>query len=248
MVCHQINLMGGADGPFTYYPIRCFKSKFERMADDDTLSEGLIRTYPSEFVEKYLSKRINSDFRKAYFDEDHNHFWFVLKPDSQSIEPLKQKMDSFGYYCAVKDNVKEGVYMQFEPKFDDEYFMRSELKFRFSDIMFYHVAPCYLKEKILKYGLVPKSKNNFLKYPDRIHLVRATSEGREDVCELAVELYDKLENKINDGVYSLFGIKSDGLDDMKFYRDKNMLGSDAYFTYENTPPKNIVFIEDFDAS
>ena len=247
IVRHQINLMETENMPFTYHPQRYFKTKLEEMADNDTLTEGLIRTYPSEWVETYLSHRINSDFIEANFDDDHMHFWFVLKPGSNSIEPLKRKMDSFGYYLAVEDNVKEGVYLQFEPKFD-EYFKGSELSFRFSDIMFYHVAPSHFKEKILKYGLVPKSKNNFLKYPDRVYLMRATSSGKKDVCELASELYDKSTNKLNDGFYSLFGIKSDGLEDMKFYMDMNMPGSDAFFTYENIPPENIVFIKDFNIS
>lgn len=247
IVRHQISLMETENLPFTYHPQRHFKTKFEEMADNDTLTEGLIRTYPSEWVEKYLSHRINSDFVEANFDDDHMHFWFVLKPGSNSIEPLKRKMDSFGYYLAVEDNVDEGVYMQFEPKFD-EYFKGSELKFKFDDIGFYHVAPAFLKDKILKNGLVPKSKNNFLKYPDRVYLMRATTEGKKDVCELAYELYEKSANKISNGMYSLFGIKSDGLDDVKFYIDKNLLGCDSFFTYENIPPKNIVFLEDFDVS
>lgn len=247
MVRRQVSLMGCEEDSFTNYPIRCFKPRFERMADNNELDEGLIRTYPSEWVEEYLSKRINTDFIKASFDEIYCHFWFILKPGSKSIDSLIKKMDSFGYYCAVEDNVKEGVYLQFEPKFD-EYFKGSELSFRFSDIMFYHVAPSHFKEKILKYGLVPKSKNGFLKYPDRVYLMRATSSGEKDVCELASELYDKSANKLNNGFYSLFGIKSDGLEDVKFYTDMNMPGSDAFFTYENIPPENIVFIKDFNIS
>jgi hypothetical protein len=247
IVRHQINLMETENMPFTYNPQRYVKTSFEQMADNNSLDEGLIRTYPSEWVEKYLSSRINSDFVEAHFDDEHLHFWFVLKQGSKSIEPLKQKMNSFGYYCAAEYDIPEGRFLQFEPKFT-EYRTGSNLKMKFNDLLFYHVSPVYMKEKILKNGLVPKSKNDYLVYPDRVYLIRATSEGKEDIYDLAGMLYDKKKDKRSKGIYSLFGVKPEGLDDIKFYVDKNMFGSNGYFTYENIPPENMVFIEDFDAS
>lgn len=230
---------------FPENPERYHKSKFEIQADNNTLTEGLIRSYPMRWVWNYVANRANEDFVDGNINNKKQHIWFVLKPGSKSIEPLKQKMETFGYYCAVEDNVKAGVYLQFEPKFDI-YFKGSELRSFNNHIEFYHITPSYHKEKILQNGLIPKSKNNFLKYPDRVYLLDTTVSKRA-VRDVAEMLYEKDTNELNNGTYSLFGITLTGLNDIKFYPDRNSPEVKAYFTYENIPPQNIVFIEDFDA-
>lgn len=243
LVLSQIKTIIGQEHVFPDYPVRYHKSKFEESADNNTLNEGLIRSYPLKWVGNYVARRTNMDFIDGNIDYDKLNIWFVIKPGSKSIEPLKQKMETFGYYCAVEDNVKAGVYLQFEPKFDI-YFKGSEFHSFNNHIKFYHVTPTYYKEKILQKGLIPKSKNDFLNYPDRIYLIDATG-SKEAARYVAEMLYEKDANELNNGAYSLFGITLTGLDNMKFYPDRNSLDVKAFYTYENIPPKNIVFIEDF---
>lgn len=242
---NEIKTIIGHKLVFPENPERYHKSKFEIQADSNMLTEGLIRSYPMHWVWNYVANRANEDFVNGGINNKKQHVWFVLQPGSKSIEPLKQKMETFGYYCAVEDSVKTGVYLQFEPKFDI-YFKGSEFHSRNNNIVFYHVTPNIYKDKILSNGLIPKSKNEYLIYPDRIYLMLAV-EGKEKAYDMAGMLYEKDTNELNNGTYSLFGITLTGLNDIKFYPDRNSPEVKAYFTYENIPPQNIVFIEDFDA-
>ena len=246
IVLEHMKTLVGEEPPFPYYPRQSFKSEFDEMADNDELNEGLIRTYPSEWVGEYLAKRANSDFKSITYDEHYNQFFITIKPGSKSIEPLKKKMDSFGYYCGAEHMGLGGYFMQFEAKFD-EYLTGKELGEMYDNPVFYHVAPIYYKDKILAKGLVPKSKNDFLKYPDRVHFILAI-EGKAAIKRMAKLLYMKSDSEMNNGKYSLLGITLDGLDNVKFYPDRNVDDWKAFFTYENIPSKNIVFIEDFDVN
>lgn len=54
------------------------------------------------------------------------------------------------------------VFMQFEAKYSD-------FPFKMADVL-YHVVPNRYIKKIIERGLVPCSKSNVFKYPDRIYL------------------------------------------------------------------------------
>ena len=125
MALNKIKTIIGHKLAFPENPERYHKSKFEIQADNNMLTEGLIRSYPMRWVWNYVANRANDDFVNGGINNKKQHVWFVLKPGSKSIEPLKQKMETFGYYCSVEDSVKAGVYLQFEPKFDI-YFKGSE--------------------------------------------------------------------------------------------------------------------------
>lgn len=245
IVKQTIRTLCGTEPVFPSQPLKRYPSKLEIVMKKD-LNEGLIRTYPMDWVEKYLSTRFNSDFVKGGVDDEVMHFWFILKKDSESIEPLKEKMSSFGYFCSVEDDVAEGVYLQFEPKYD-EYKTGEELSSRNNDeIFFYHVTPLFLAKKIKVSGLVPKSKNEFLNYPDRVYLTLA-DDGKEAAYEMADMLYTNSGNKMNDGKYCLIGVTLNGLEKAKFYPDWNVSHTTAYFTYDNIPPQNLKFLGTFEA-
>lgn len=229
--------------PDTYR--RYNKTKFEALADNGMLTEGLIRSYPLEWVGQYITNHANTDFISAGMDEDKNQIWAILKPSSKSIEPFKKKMEAFGYFCSVESNVKEGVYLQFEAKFDI-YRKGSEFRKTNNGVVFYHVAPIRFKAKTMEKGLIPKSTNPYLKYPDRIYFLLA-SDGKDKAYDMADILYNEDDNKTNDGKYTLFGITLDGLENIKLFPDRNTPFADAWFTYENIPSTNIVFVEYFNA-
>lgn len=80
LVLCEIKRIIGSELIFPENPTRYYKTRFERLADNGMLNEGLIRTYPLEWVEKYVTNRVNSDFVKGGVDEDDLRIWFVLKP------------------------------------------------------------------------------------------------------------------------------------------------------------------------
>ncbi len=244
LVMNENRTLFGSKLVFPESPLRYNKTKFDVLAESGKLDEGLIRSYPLEWVERYVTNRVNSDFIKGGVDDWKFNIWFVMKPNSPSIVPLKKKLESFGYHCAVEDMVKDGLYLQFEPKFDI-YYKGSEFVNRNNNVVFYHVSPLYLKDKILKKGLIPKSNNEYLKFPDRAYMTLAST-GKDKAYEMAEMLYNNSTNPMNKGIYVLYGITLNGLVDVKFYTDRNTLHTEAYFTYENIPPTNVYEIEEFE--
>lgn len=233
----------GNDMPFPFCNRVSHPTLFERILEKDALKEGLIRTYPLKWVEKWIAKRINSDFVTADVNYDESYLWCILKKDSPSIEKLKSQMEKFGYYCSVESNVKEGVYLQFEMKYDEFLFGNNFPGWNDGDyVVFHHVTPiCYLV-KIMEQGLVPKSKNDWLKYPDRVYLTMARENSYRDMAEM---LYDKNANpRVNEN-YALLGISLKGLGNTKFYPDRNVSDFTAFYTYDNIPPQNLKFLKLF---
>ena len=57
---------------------RRYPARGERILEKVTLNEGLVRTYPFEWVEDYISKHVNSDFTKVEADDDRQHFRFII--------------------------------------------------------------------------------------------------------------------------------------------------------------------------
>lgn len=88
------------------------------------------------------------------------------------VKKLVDEMYVTGYHlsmyetvhCDKKVNGKDVsiCFMQFEARY-------SRPTFDFSDIL-YHVSPSRYFKKIKEHGILPYSKNDFLKYPDRVYL------------------------------------------------------------------------------
>ena len=245
MVLHRVRSLMGEDPVFPADRFRRFKSKKDRVLESALLDEGLIRTYPFDWVYRYLQRNANTDFLHVFATEKEKKFQVTLKRGSKSIEPLKRTMDMFGYHCGYEGNDHwfGGYLMQFEPKFD-EYVKGSEFTFPKGKYAFYHVAPYRFKDKILSQGLVPLHKNNMFTYPDRVYLISG-NESLDASYEMARMLRSADKNNRNNGMYALFGVTLDGLDDVKFYKDWNIDHADAYYTHENIPPRNVSFLEVF---
>lgn len=245
IVKSTIKTLIGEAKPFPSNNFKHFTSPENRILEEALLKEGLTRTYPFEWVKKYIQRNTNEDIVDARCHEDSKQFLVAIKKNSPSIKTFKRTMESFGYFCSSEDVRISAILMQFEPKFD-EYIKGSEFRKK-SGNTFFHVSPIRYADKILKNGLVPKSKNNFLIYPDRVHLIY--NDGNLATPHMMADmLYTVDRNQHNNGQYALFGVSIQGLDNVKFYRDWNVENFEAYFTYENIPPQNITFIEQFTAN
>jgi len=245
IVKSTIKTIIGEAKPFPSNEFRHFTNPEDQILERALVEEGLVRTYPFEWVVKYIQRNANHDFISFSAQEDIKQFIVKIKKKSPSIKTLKHAMDVFGYFCSFEKIINGVVMMQFEPKFD-EYIKGSEFRKKRGNT-FFHVSPIRYADKILKNGLVPKSKNQFLVYPDRVHLIY--NDGNKDNPQMMADmLYTVDRNQYNNGEYALFGISLKGLNNVKFYRDWNVEDFDAYFTYENIPPQNIKFIKQFTAN
>ena len=213
------------------------------------LNEGLIKTYPSEQVEKFVREAYKlEDFQIEKVDKDGIVcFRFYLPLTDNNDEAITQAMDRLGYFLSNSEdksfqhNRIWRVY-QFEPKFqpDETELILEENKF------LCHVTPFYNKEKILTNGLVPKSKNLKYDYPDRIYLF-SENLGERRIIGYAVSIW-KTESSRRDvdrteGRYALFEVNTSKIGfNTVLHRDANLPG--AVWTTNNIKPEAIRFVKE----
>ena len=109
----------------------------------------------------------------------------------------------------------------------------------------YHMAPTSVKDRILKYGIVPKSKSknhmSRLEHPDRVYLFT-------DYDERVFSNYEYAWGKGRD--YSVFRVDRKAVPGLRLYRD-GMVKSErngfplAVYTYQNVPPSAVMCVKDF---
>ena len=109
----------------------------------------------------------------------------------------------------------------------------------------YHMAPTSVKDRILKYGIVPKSKSknhmSRLEHPDRVYLFT-------DYDERVFSNYEYAWGKGPE--YSVFRVDREAVPGIRLYRD-GMVRSErngfplAVYTYQNVPPKAVSWVKDF---
>lgn len=123
----------------------------------------------------------------------------------------------------------------------------------------YHLAPFSLKEKILKAGLVLKSKSSNggakLDHPDRVYFfTRRLSD--EQLTSFAKALKKKSVSYSNGGLnyenrMALFEIDISGLPNLKLFRDGMLSGPEpedlvAVYSYQTIPPDAVKFVKEID--
>ena len=121
----------------------------------------------------------------------------------------------------------------------------------------YHITPISTVDKILKFGLSPKSKTYIAGekacHSDRVYLFNGFD--RDAISKFAAQLgkqssqYDKLKKLLlqtND--YALLKIDKRKVPNLKLYRDNNFKSKDpkkpiALYTYSNIPPNAIICVD-----
>lgn len=222
---------------------------FEKMLD-----EGLTMTYPSDKVVRYIRNKFNltDDDIDIDYDDDFIMVHHDLKNNNiELFNKIKHILVSSGYYFG---KIEEPAII-FEKKFEKDVF--DELKSSGEITYLFHVSPSINDKKILKNGLIPKSKNYQFNYPDRIYLlgdknVKNDPEFIKRICfELFKPILDKMSKENCDdehirkiSKYSLFRIDFGKLNKINLYRDKNALNFESFFTMDNIHPNLIEKIDE----
>jgi hypothetical protein len=164
--------------------------------------------------------QINKDILNKFLRDTNNLGWF---PSYLSTPAYKGKWDEKFY-----DDYLSKI--RFEAKFDEEVVENIPS-------ILYHIAPTQNVDKILKIGLVPKSRSKASYHPERVYLGK-TIEGVEKLAtQMSLRTGDKnftilkIDTKMVPGGY------------LNLYTDPNYL-KEAYYTLNNIPPQAIEKIKE----
>lgn len=141
---------------------------------------------------------------------------------------------------------------------NQQYFKKIKIRYesKFDDIIItpdfmYHITNTTYIDKILKIGLVPKSKNKLSNHPDRIYLCE-----KIENCEKLKNLmfmnddyymtginYKPKNNKLKS--YTILKVDMRGLDNIKVFKDPNYEDKGFYIT-KNIPKERLSIIKKLD--
>lgn len=167
----------------------------------ETLS---IEETKSEIINKFKFK----DWQFATQRGANNIQLVLLYPGIlKNSKLLKEAMSACGWSLAYKSHIFKNKMlwraMSFEPIFQEN--VANEAR---KEKFLYHWSPFYNLEKIMAQGLLPKSKNQFFDYPERLHLIKGNTSSK-DIMFLGKQLSDTNKTKQNNGKYILFSIATD---------------------------------------
>lgn len=206
----------------------------------DNIKEGLIVSWSNdEFIKslKQILKSNNIDKFDIYSDEEHLSIILnVFKYENSLIDDIKSLLNRSGYYSILKpiDSYKNSI------DFDFEFGKKFNIESKKEDYL-YHVTHPQFLSKIIKNGLIPKSKKLIENHPDRIYL----TDNIKDAVLFAESKY-KTTNNPDYKNYVILRIKSSDIQDIKLYKDALAIdGAKMFYVLDNISPKFIeVLIKD----
>lgn len=145
------------------------------------VKEGLISSYPIDKVKSYIEKKLPSADVSISDKMYTNVLHMVVVNDGYNVDKLLMNVDNLcgwyssvinglqtnQYYSSVLSAFKDGnekVAIVLERRFDKDVDNANDKA--------YHLTDAKYVPKILKIGLVPKTRNRKWKYPERIYLSR----------------------------------------------------------------------------
>lgn len=217
----------------------------QRIIEEYNLYEGLDVTHNVETSVDILNTWWNLDgniiFRENTAENKLKLQTAGRLPTKEEFDNILKWVNNLGYYpshmLVMGKNQKfdydiliqslklaAGFEVTFEAKFDPEIGSRNVPK------VAYHVTAASKEEKILKIGLVPKSKEKLSKHPDRIYFVV----NIEDAEFLIHNRRFSGDNK----EFTIFEVDLGGLKKkrvIRYFSDPNLPTGEAFYTYENIP-------------
>lgn len=235
------------------------------------INEGLIKTYPGDIVSKNLTDQLvglnisfNIDFLEKFnkIKLTFNYFnsipvynldnlfdiintfiinkggWF---PSQMNITNIYGMKNSTRYN--IKDlyenhSIYTNIDILYESKFDDEVKEIPE--------KLYHLSIYEYKDKISKYGLVPKSKDKLTSHLDRIYLCSDIDDCKRLISRMKLyyndeklfNVYNKDKRKYNKNTIPIiFEIDNSKHFIKKLYKDPNY--EHGFYTLDNIPPNKL---------
>lgn len=222
-------------------------SKYNFNLFSINLKEGILRSYPADTVIKYVKNHLHIPYLAISKDnrDKVDVILVAVHNVGNNIDTLIRTMNLCGYYLAVPTDVAEIkpnkiARLQFEPRIQDNCIHPNTIG------MLYHWTRPELVNKILKNGLVPRSKNSFFSYPERIYVVK-DSIPQAELMDLGAMLctalnFEKYGNGQSfDQTLSLIQINPKLLkQDFAFFIDPNYSDYGLY-CLENIPPDAIEY-------
>lgn len=208
------------------------------------MNEGLIMTHDINSVKNIICRKFNLRpqqfcITSRNFDNTIVYLGVIIleKGASQNvIGEIKHYMQTFGYFECVKPKyVEEKIVLVFEPHFSKD--ISKEIRDKYK--ILYHATPAIYVNKILKNGLVPKSKNTLFFYPSRVYCMRGNNLSDERIKLLKnVQTQRGIKTHHDNNEYTILSISVSKIpQNVKFYADP--MAPHAIFTHDNIPPQAI---------
>jgi hypothetical protein len=231
-----------------------FLKIYEYYKPEYQLYEGLITSYPLHEVIRILKTKgynaignyndntfslkflFNDDVNKALIDYNKiiqitntcGYFCSNIKGEDTKAKFVIEKYNLENFKKLINNGLTL-INFSFEAKYD--IFIERIPEF------LYHLTPTQNVNKILKFGLVPKSRSKKAFHPDRIYLVK----NPDDLSLLYTSFYT--ETKINK--WTILQINTHILEYLQIYKDPNFKER-GYYTLNTIHPIAIEIYKSFD--
>lgn len=216
------------------------------------LVEGLSMSFPVEDTMRYIQMHFDDSISgikrgiNSMTGELNNSIQVNIKAESNLIDKISRAMNLCGYYLAVPfDRIPMGrnVWLQYDPKYDAV--LTDEI--RKSERYLLHLTPEIYIPKIRKNGLIPRSKNQYATYPERVYLLRGSIPQSEIYSMYRMLSYVYNQKKENPSwIYGIVSVDVSRIPkDLKLFVDPNYPVYGLY-TMDNIPPDAITNIKILD--
>lgn len=207
-----------------------------RYCNKGYLFEGLIKTYPINKAIEYVTRLfcLNSNQFQVIKRNGTYKILVCFENTENKKNQMNQAMNLCGYELAGEAIDKEYIQQMYTAKYSES--LTKEIKNNM--IFLIHITPSYNKEKILKYGFTPKSKNEFFTYSPSVFFFTQDA----PLIHIVDQVYQKdikIKNNSNNHIYSLFRVDVSKIpDSVKFETDPNLRY--AVRTRDNISNKTII--------
>jgi hypothetical protein len=215
---------------------------YEMHKEEFQIYEGLILSHPLYRVENILKSRfhIKVNYKDNKFNLTHifNLNYIEAKRELDDILQITNNLGWFPSYMSSMSNqkFKESKFSieDFEKFITDSFISINfsfEAKYDISEERYprilYHVCDAIHVDKILKQGLVPRSRSKKAFHPERVYLVKTL----DNAYEMGTELNRNNTNK----EWAILEIDTATLDYLKLFRDPNYINK-GFYTLNNISP------------
>jgi hypothetical protein len=154
--------------------------------------------------------------------------WFPSKYTLINISGNKNILQYDEDYLKNNNKFIKSVTITYEPKYDIEVNIPDKL---------YHLSIQQYNDKIIKKGVIPKSKNKLTKHLDRIYLCSKPEYCYKLIPRMRINY---INSKIPNTKWIIYEIDSSNLN-IKLYKDPNYIN--GYYTIDNISPSYIKMLD-----
>lgn len=210
----------------------------EIIDPNDYLDESLIMTYDIEKVKRIICRKFNIHESRVIVSDGLVSIYLPFGTNKQLIGDIKNFMKQCGYYMDKEEPIVNSAISEYVLNFISSYGGDDVTSDIFENYDFlYHATPSVYVNRIMKYGLVPKSMNAEFKYPDRIYLSTRYDKNLFN----SLGMVRKINNNIG-GTYDVLRVDLDKIKGkVKLYKDKDY--KFGVFTFDNISPEAIAIIK-----